>query len=155
MVQKLTLIGKFGRDPEARFMPDGSPVTTFALATDRTLSQKQQQQTGKKTETTWFRVTCYGATADYISKYAQKGSTAYVEGRLICDPATGSPKLFQRADGTYGAAFDVSAETVRVIAGYKTFGQQSQQNQPQQQAQKMQTQQTNQGQYDFPEDLPF
>lgn len=155
MVQKLTLIGNIGREPESRFMPDGSPVVTFALATNRTLSQKQQQQTGKKTETTWFRVTCYGATADYISKYAQKGSTAYVEGRLICDPATGSPKLFQRADGSYGAAFDVSAETVRVISGYKTFNGQQTQPQQTQQSQPQQRQQSQPVQYDFPEDMPF
>ena len=152
MVQKLTLVGNIGRDPESRFMPDGQPVTTFALATNRNLSPKQQQATGKQKETTWFRVTCYGPTAEYISKYAQKGAIAYVEGRLICDPATGSPKLFQRADGTYGAAFDVSAETVRVITGYKNLGQQNNaQAQPSQQRQAQPTQ----GQYDFPENLPF
>lgn len=156
MVQKITLIGNVGREPESRFMPDGSPVATFALATNRTLSQKQQQQSGKKQETTWFRVTCYGPTADYISKYAQKGAIAFVEGRLICDPNTGSPKVFQRSDGTWGAAFDVSAEVVRIISGYKTFnnGQQNQ-AQPQSQPQKQQAQQPQQGQYDFPDDLPF
>ena len=39
-----------------------------------------------------------------------------VEGRLVCDPETGGPRLYSRKDGTPGTAFEVSASTVRFLS---------------------------------------
>jgi len=106
MYQKLIIIGNLGSNPEQRFTPAGDPVTTFSVATSR--------RYGEKDETTWFRVNVWGKQAESCSQYLHKGSKVLVEGRLRPD-GNGSPTVFQRKDGTWGASYDVTAETVRFL----------------------------------------
>jgi single-strand DNA-binding protein len=108
MYQKLIIIGNLGGNPEQRFTPDGSPVTTFSVATSRKVKDQD--------ETTWFRVTVWNKQAESCNQYLHKGSKVLVEGRL--SPGTdGGPKVFQRKDGTWGASYEVTAETVRFLSG--------------------------------------
>lgn len=156
MFQKLTLLGTFGRDPEVRYTQDGKPIASFTFATNRNLPQNTKNANAGDTnrETTWWRVTCYGQTADYISKYGQKGAKALVDGRLVCDPETGCPKVYQRKDGTWSANFEVSAETIRIVAGYKTDG--VQQRSPVLQPYQQPRQQYQQKQYpDYDVEIPY
>ena len=102
MYQKIIIIGNLGRDPELRFLPDGTPVTTFSVATSR--------KAGEKDETTWFRVNVWGKQAESCSQYLHKGSKVLVEGRL-----KPGPEVYQKKDGTWGASYDVTAETVRFL----------------------------------------
>lgn len=112
MYQKLIIVGNLGRDPEMRYMPDGTAVTNFSVATSRKWNDNSGQ---KAEETTWFRVSTWGKQAETCNEYLAKGSKVLVEGRLQVDPSTGGPKLFTRQDGTVGAAFQVTAETVRFL----------------------------------------
>jgi single-strand DNA-binding protein len=102
MYQKLIIIGNLGRDPELRFTPGGDPVTTFSVATSR--------RYGEKDETTWFRVSVLGKQAESCNTYLSKGSKVLVEGRLKADPT-----VYQRKDGTWGASYEVTAESVRFL----------------------------------------
>lgn len=111
--QTIILVGNLGRDPEMRYTPSGQPVTSFSVATSRSYSNPSGE---KVDETTWFRVTVWGKQAEPCSQYLHKGSKVLVEGRLTPDPQSGGPKLFQRKDGTWGAAFDVNASTVRFLS---------------------------------------
>ena len=119
MYQKVIIIGNLGRDPEMRYTPDGSPVTSFSVATSR--------KYGEKDETTWFRVTVWNKQAENCNKYLHIGSKVLVEGRLRPD-ANGGPSVFQRRDGSWGASFDLTADTVRFLspkgeeAGGQNFG---------------------------------
>lgn len=79
-VNKVILIGNLGGDPEIRHMTNGDPVTSFSLATTEAWRDKLSGL--KKEQTEWHRVVVYGKLAEIISKYAQKGSHMYVEGRL-------------------------------------------------------------------------
>jgi len=106
MYQKLIIIGNLGSNPEQRFTPAGDPVTTFSVATSR--------KYGEKDETTWFRVSVWGKQAESCNTYLSKGSKVLVEGRLRPDP-NGSPRTFQRKDGTWAASFEVTAESVRFL----------------------------------------
>ena len=108
MYQKLIIIGNLGRDPEQRFTPDGTPVTTFSVATSRKF--------GEKDETTWFRVTVWNKQAESCNQYLHKGSKVLVEGRLRPDES-GNPRVFERKDGSSGASFEVTAESVRFLDG--------------------------------------
>ncbi len=108
MYQRLIIIGNLGRDPEMRYTPGGDPVTTFSVATSRMVQGKEQ--------TTWFRVTVWGKQAETAKQYLHKGSKVLVEGRLIPD-ASGNPTVFQRKDGTWGASYEVTADTVRFLSG--------------------------------------
>jgi single-strand DNA-binding protein len=107
MYQKLILIGNLGRDPEMRYTPEGNPMTNFSMATSRKF--------GDRDETTWFRVTVFGRQAEACNQYLRKGSKVLVEGRLYTD-GSGNPNVFQRKDGTYGASYEVTAETVRFLS---------------------------------------
>jgi single-strand DNA-binding protein len=108
MYQKIIIIGNLGRDPEQRFTPDGSPVTSFSVATSR--------RYGEKDETTWFRVTVWGKQAESCNQYLHKGSKVLVEGRLRPDES-GNPTVFQRKDGSWGASYEVTADAVKFLSG--------------------------------------
>lgn len=113
MYQKVILIGNLGRDPEMRYMPDGTAVTSFSMATSRRWTDRASGQ--PVDETTWFRISVWGRQAETANQYLNKGSKVLVEGVLVPDKATGSPKLFTRQDGTVGSSFEVRADLVRFL----------------------------------------
>jgi len=79
-VNKVTLIGTLGRDPEVRYLPNGNAVANLSLATDESYNDKA---TGQKVEQTeWHRITVYGRLAEICQQYLKKGSRAYFEGKL-------------------------------------------------------------------------
>ena len=110
--QKVIIVGNLGRDPEMRYTPDGTPVTSFNVATNRRWTNTDGSQ-GE--ETVWFRVTAWRKSAEIAAQYLTKGRQVMVEGRLTSDEK-GSPRVFQRKDGTYGASFEVTAQTVRFLS---------------------------------------
>lgn len=113
MYQKVVIVGRLGRDPEMRYMPDGTAVTSLNVATDRRWTDKATGQLVK--ETTWFRVTVWGRQAESTNQYLSKGRMVLIEGHLRPDPQTGGPRLFTRQDGSVGSSFEMTAETVRFI----------------------------------------
>ncbi|MCL4870349.1 MAG: single-stranded DNA-binding protein [Anaerolineae bacterium] len=115
MYQKIIVVGNLGRDPEMRYLPDGTPVTSFSIATNRRWNDKRSGQ--QQDETTWFRVTAWSKLAETSNQFLSKGSKVLVEGRLKPDPQTGGPSLFTRQDGTVGASFEIVADTVRFLSG--------------------------------------
>ncbi|MCA9991270.1 MAG: single-stranded DNA-binding protein [Ardenticatenaceae bacterium] len=120
MYQKIILIGNLGRDPEMRYMPDGTAVTSFSMATSRRWTDSRTGQPVE--ETTWFRVSVWGRQAETANQYLSKGSKVLVEGRLKPDPATGSPRLWTRNDGSVGSSFEVTADNVRFLSGREDGG---------------------------------
>ena len=112
MYQHLIIIGNLGRDPEMRYTPSGTPVTTLSVATNRTYKDSNGQQVK---ETTWFRVSVFGKTAENCAQYLQKGRMVLVEGRLTPDKQTGGPRIWDKQDGTKAASFEVFATNVRFM----------------------------------------
>jgi len=110
MYQKLIILGNLGRDPELRYTPQGSPVATLSVATNR--KRKNDDDI-----TTWFRVTVWGSQAEACNEYLSKGRQVLIEGELTPDPATGAPRIWTRSDGTPGASFEVKAHIVRFLQG--------------------------------------
>ncbi|GIW55353.1 MAG: single-stranded DNA-binding protein [Nitrospiraceae bacterium] len=78
-VNKVILIGNLGRDPEVRYLPDGSPVASFSLATNETWRDKSGE---KQERTEWHRCQAWGRLAEIAGEYLKKGSQVYVEGSL-------------------------------------------------------------------------
>jgi single-strand DNA-binding protein len=113
MYQLIIIAGNVGKDPEMRYMPDGKAVTSFSVATNRQYTGSNGEQVK---ETTWFRVTTWGKTAEVCNQYVKKGSKVLVEGRLTADKNTGGPKIWTRQDGTAGASFEISAASVRFLS---------------------------------------
>ena len=115
MYQKIIVAGNLGGDPEMRYMPDRTAVTNFSLATSRRWTNSQSGQ--QEEETTWFRVSVWGRQAEVVNEYLSKGRQALVEGRIKPDRQTGGPRLFTRQDGSVGASFEITADTVRFMGG--------------------------------------
>jgi single-strand DNA-binding protein len=80
MLNKVTLIGRLGADPEVRYMPSGGAVANISLATNFRWKDKQ---TGEKKESTeWHRVVFFNRLAEIVGEYLKKGGQVYIEGRL-------------------------------------------------------------------------
>ena len=118
MYQKITIVGNLGRDPEMRYLPNGTPVTNFSVATNRrwTGSDGQQQE-----ETAWVRISTFGRQAEVCNQYLSKGRQVLIEGRLRPDES-GGPRVWQGNDGQYRASFEVTAQTVKFLGGRGDVG---------------------------------
>lgn len=77
-LNKVLIIGYVGREPEMRYTPGGTPVTSFSLATKRawTASDGSEYQ-----ETDWFNVVAWRSLAEFCRQLSKK-QHVYVEGRL-------------------------------------------------------------------------
>ena len=84
-VNKVTLIGNLGRDPELRYLPSGEAVATFSVATTE---QWKDKQGGKQERTDWHRIEFIGRTAEVCGEYLKKGAAVYIEGRIQYDKWT-------------------------------------------------------------------
>jgi single-strand DNA-binding protein len=115
MYQKIIIVGNLGRDPEMRYLPDGTAVTSFSVATNRRWTDKATGQ--PVDETTWFRISVWGRQAETANEYLSKGRRVLVEGQITPDRNTGGPRLWTGQDGTVRASFEVRADNVRFLGG--------------------------------------
>ena len=78
-VNKATLIGNVGGDPDIRTTASGARVAKLSLATSRSF----QDRTGERREhTDWHRLTVFGRLVDVVEQWIKKGDRLYVEGRI-------------------------------------------------------------------------
>lgn len=119
MFQKLIIVGNLGRDPEMRYMSDGTAVTNFSVATNRRWTDRSTGQ--PVNETTWFRVSVWGKQAEAANQYLSKGRRVLVEGRLRPDD-NGGPRTYTGNDGIVRASFEVHAESVQFLSGREDEG---------------------------------
>lgn len=80
-VNKATLLGNLGKDPETRSMQDGTAIVSFSLATSR---HWQDKQTGeRRQDTQWHNVVIFNeGLCKVASQYLRKGSQVYLEGEI-------------------------------------------------------------------------
>jgi single stranded DNA-binding protein len=78
-LNRATIIGYLGADPELRNLPSGQPVVNFTVATDETFLDKQGQ---KQDRVEWHHVVAFARIAETCARYLKKGRQVYVEGRL-------------------------------------------------------------------------
>ena len=79
MLNKMLVIGNVGRDPEMRYTPSGSAVTSFSLAVNRRYTPPNGEP---QEETEWFDITAWNRLAETCNNYVTRGMKVYVEGRL-------------------------------------------------------------------------
>ena len=115
MFQQTIIMGNLGRDPEMRYMPDGTAVTNIAVATNKQWTNKGTGEEHKVT--TWFRVSVWGNQAEPVNEYLKTGSGVLVIGELQTDPETGGPKLWTAQDGSVRASFELRAFQVKFLPG--------------------------------------
>ena len=78
MLNHITIMGRLTRDPELRYTQSQTPVASFTLAVDRDFGNRD----GGEKQTDFIDCVAWRSTAEFVSKYFQKGSMAVVSGRL-------------------------------------------------------------------------
>lgn len=139
---KLVIVGYLGRDPEIKYLPDGTPVCTFSIAT----TEKTKRGGEAQDITTWFRVNVWGKQGEACNQYLSKGSQAYVEGRL-------SQAEFTDRDGNKRTNLEVRATDVQFLLGGSQQGETTQA--PRAQAAKASHEQRGFGGRDEDDSVPF
>lgn len=104
-LNKVMLIGNVGNDPEMRFTPNGNPVTSFRVATNRIFTTAEGE---KKQETDWFNIVTWNKLAEQCNRSLTKGRLVYVEGRL-------HTHSWDNPDGQKRYRTDVIAERVTFL----------------------------------------
>ena len=102
------IVGHLGRDPEQRYLPDGSPVTRFSVAVSRTWTDKSGE---RQEDTTWYNVSVFGNQAEPCARYLTKGRMVLVEGDVK------ARAYLDRDTGEARASLDLRAHTVRFLGG--------------------------------------
>lgn len=102
MLNNIVLIGRLTRDPELRNTKDGTPVTTFTLAVNRSW------QKDGKTEADFVPVVVWRKPAESCAKYLVKGSLAAAKGRLQI-------RSYEDREGTKRTVAEVVADSVQFL----------------------------------------
>ena len=116
-LNKVMVIGNVGRDPEMRFTPEGTPVTSFSVATNEGYTDSDGVR-HEKTE--WFNIVCWKKLAETCNQYVYIGMPVYVEGRQ-------QTRSWEAEDGTKKYRTELVANRVEFL-GRKpdTVGEESQ-----------------------------
>ena len=78
-LNKVMIIGNLGSEPEMRYTPNGRPVTSFRVATNRVYTTPEGE---RREETEWFSVVAWNKLAEQCNQFLTKGRLVYAEGRL-------------------------------------------------------------------------
>ena len=104
MYHKLIIAGYLGRDPEMRYLPDGTPVTNMSVAVNY-----------GKDQTMWWKVTTWRKLAETCNDWLSKGSAVICDGTIRPDPETGAPSMWEDREGRMRASYEMTAHTVRFL----------------------------------------
>lgn len=114
MYHQITLVGNLGQSPELRYTAQGDAVTNFSVATNR----RWTGQDGQPAEqTTWFRISVWGAQAEACNQYLEKGRQVLVIGEMNPERDTGNPRVWTDNSGNGRASYEVKARTVQFLGG--------------------------------------
>ena len=107
-VNKVIIVGNLGQDPETRYMPSGSAVTNFTVATNESWKDKQTGEQRDRTE--WHRVAMFNRLAEIAAEYLRKGSQVYIEGKL-------RTRKWQGQDGNDRYTTEIIADEMQMLGG--------------------------------------
>lgn len=79
-VNRVTILGNLGNDPEVKYTNSGSAIANLTVATSEEWKDKATGESKSLTE--WHRVVLFGKLAEVAGEYLRKGSQVYIEGQL-------------------------------------------------------------------------
>ena len=110
-VNKAILVGRLGKDPEVRYTSTSQPVCRFSVATDESWTDKGGTN---QERTEWHNIVVWGRLGEICAEYLNKGSQAYIEGKVQTREWTGK-------DGKSNRSTEIVAREV-VFMGAKPAG---------------------------------
>lgn len=100
-INRVVLIGRLTRDPELRNTNTGTSLAEFSIAVDKT----RKNDNGER-DANFFRIKCFGRTADFVTQYLTKGRLVGIDGRLEWNK-------WQDRDGNNRESIDIIADNVQ------------------------------------------
>lgn len=119
MINKVTLVGNLGKDPEIRHLEGGTSVAKFSLATNENYRDKNGEW---QTQTEWHDIVAWRQLAEKAARDLHKGSLVYIEGKI-------THRKWQDKEGQDRYATEIVANTIRSLerregaGGGKAFGE--------------------------------
>jgi single-strand DNA-binding protein len=105
MVNKWVGIGRLGRDPETKFLNDGSAVTNFSIAIDESYKNKDGEKVQK---TEWVNIVTYRKLAEICGNYLAKGKLVFIEGKL-------QTRTWEDKDGNKRSSTEIVANDMKML----------------------------------------
>lgn len=118
MINKVTLIGNLGKDPEIRNLEGGVSVARFSLATNENYRDKNGEW---QTQTEWHDIVAWRQLAEKAARDLHKGSLVYIEGKI-------THRKWQDKEGQDRYSTEIVANTIRSLerregtGGSKAYG---------------------------------
>jgi len=101
---KVILIGNLTKNPEVRYTPNGTPVTSFGLAVNRRFRQAEEL----KDEVCYIDIVVFGKQAEHCGQYLSKGNGVIIDGRL-------QQRRWETEDGQKRSKHEVVAQSVTFL----------------------------------------
>lgn len=133
-VNRVTLLGHLGADPETRYMPNGKAVSNVRIATSEAWKDKATGDPQERTE--WHSVVFYDKLGEIVAEYLRKGSQVYVEGKL-------RTRKWQDKEGKDRYTTEILANELQMLG------------KPERQEQREKQQSSPQPSGDFDDDIPL
>ncbi len=114
-LNKVFMIGNLTRDPELRYIPSGTAVASFTLASNRVYNSAAGE---KKEETCFVRIVAWARQAELCGEYLTKGTPVFVEGRL-------QSRSWETPDGQKRSTLEVVAQNIQFLGRAKGAGDSS------------------------------
>lgn len=112
MLNRVTLIGNLGRDPEVRRLESGTAVAKFSVATNESYKDKNDEW---QTQTEWHDVVVWRNLAERAERDLKKGKLVYVEGKL-------THRKWQDKEGNDRYTTEIVANTFRLLEKRENTG---------------------------------
>jgi single-strand DNA-binding protein len=113
MINKVTLIGHLGKDPEIRTLENGTKVGTFSLATNENYKDKNDTW---QTITEWHNIVVWRGLAERAERELKKGNLAFIEGKI-------THRKYTDKDGVERSTTEIVASTVNSLEKKESRGQ--------------------------------
>jgi len=105
---KVILMGNLTRDPELKYLPNGTAVASFGLAVNSVYNDRQSGE--RKEDVCFVDITAWERTAEICNEYLKKGRPVFLEGRLKF-------RSWETDDGQKRSKLDVVADRIQLIGG--------------------------------------
>jgi len=105
MINKVILVGNVGKDPEVRYLDNGTAVAQFSLATSENYKDKEGN---KQSRTEWHNIVLWRGLAEIAEKYVKKGNPLYIEGKI-------RSRSYDDKEGIKRYVTDIVAEQMQML----------------------------------------
>ncbi len=112
-LNKATLIGNVGKEPEVKYTGTGKAVASFSIATSESWKDKASGNMTEKTE--WHNIVAWERLAEIIGQYVHKGDKLYIEGRI-------QNRSYDDKDGNKRYISEIIATDMLMLSGPREGG---------------------------------